>query len=191
MYAYCGNNPVINSDVSGNMCVSDGDGNLTEGRKQALLAGYLREYQIQRDWKNFDIHNSDPEKVVQSYYFSAYKGIVYIKVPGYFGLSFGVVFIGDEVDAEIVKHEYGHTRQLFQMGAFSYLVNVAIPSVVGYVLKANDVINETIYYSLPWEYQANILGQVNDDEFKYHPSVNKYYARYSDYLFIKRISPGP
>ena len=200
MYAYCNNSPVKYSDVGGNMCVSEGDGNIGSVKAKALNIQYFTEFRSERirngltiDSSNFNIMNSDPEKVIQSNYLSAYKGIVYIKVhsivPDWFGLSFGVVFIGDGVTVDTVKHEYGHTRQLFQMGIPSYLVNVAYPSVIGWALDYCGVL-ECDYYSLPWEYQADIYGDVNRENgtYSYHSSVNKYYARYCDYLFFKRVN---
>jgi hypothetical protein len=54
---------------------------------------------------------------------------------------------------DVVKHEYGHTKQFDQMGAFYYFVFFGIPSM------ANG--NHPDYYNQLWEVTADMYGGVN------------------------------
>ena len=45
--------------------------------------------------------------------------------------SFGVIFMGngDSITSDVVKHEYGHTVQLKELGLVTYALTVATPSL--------------------------------------------------------------
>ena len=118
---------------------------------------------LREDCSNFSLENTDEEVVLDSHYFSAYKGRLVIIVPsGNSAFSFGIMFIGDKVAsgddaAEIIKHEYGHTVQLDNYGAVKYTMFVVIPSVSGFILNQMGKL-PVDYYALPWEHQANVYG---------------------------------
>ena len=84
-----------------------------------------------------------------------------IKLPmGYNGASFGVIFLGDNITSkDTVRHEYGHTRQLKDMGLYLYIVDVAIPSVMGNLLDRSEKLPYD-YYGSYWESGADELGGV-------------------------------
>ncbi len=87
--------------------------------------------------------------------------------------SFGVIFAGPYAFANktTMKHESGHVVQLFTLGIKKYTLLVALPSVTTYwINRFTGSVSSKLYYSLPWERQAEIFGQV---------STRKYY-NYSD-----------
>ena len=74
--------------------------------------------------------------------------------------SFGVIFIGNDVDSiSTVQHEYGHSIHFDMIGPLSYLRTVAIPSLIDYWTGTSY----EEYYSEPQEYIADILGNVDRD----------------------------
>lgn len=87
------------------------------------------------------------------------------------GVSLGhYVLLGDYAleRPDIIKHEYGHTRQSIFLGPL-YLILIGLPSatwnlidrilmrtVKGWAGKKSD----KIYYNMPWEHWADMLGGV-------------------------------
>ena len=66
-----------------------------------------------------------------------------------------------KTDTDLVRHDYGHTQQLKELGVFTYTTTVVIPSVTGYIIDVIVGMENELYYSLPWERQADIMGQAN------------------------------
>ena len=107
--------------------------------------------------------NNDSEQVVlNAKYFAFYKGKLVVKLPvDFVGFSVGVIFLGTDAKLDNdVKHEYGHTQQLEKYGLSTYLSHIALPSVGGYWLKKWGVLDDNTYpyYSMPYEYEADLLG---------------------------------
>ena len=85
---------------------------------------------VEFDMQNFDWNNDDEEKVLESNYFSAYKGKLVLR----FGVnnrsgSFGILFIDHSEDnrpdrKQTIQHEYGHTKQLDELGIIDYLLYI-------------------------------------------------------------------
>ena len=117
-----------------------------------------------RDIKNYDKNNTDEQKVLDSHYFSSYKGKFILRLPiGNNAFSFGIIFLGSGVaknDYNTVKHEYGHTIQFDKMGVWNYIKNVGIPSVTAYLLDSHGKLNYD-YYTAPWEADADMYGNVS------------------------------
>jgi len=72
--------------------------------------------------------------------------------------SFGILFITRETnsrpDAEdVIRHEYGHTIQLKQLGIVKYALCIGIPSLFEWG-------SDPEYYRRPWEITADIYGNV-------------------------------
>ena len=166
MFAYCFNNPI-------NM--NDEDGNWPSWMKKAYNAAKrvvikavkkvkkvvnkIRSVtkKIRSDINNYDKNNTSEEKVLESNYFSSYKGKLVIRTNGTRSGSFGVLFIRrDGSGVNEVKHEYGHTKQLEQLGGMTYLLGIGIPSFLN--LGTGD------YYNKPWEVTADIYGGVSRAE---------------------------
>lgn len=116
---------------------------------------------LRADLRNLDLLNEDEQKVIDATYVSAYKQVLVIKLPiGYNGASFGAIFLGDKITSiQTVRHEYGHTRQLREMGIYLYIVDVAIPSIIGNLLDREGKLLYD-YYGSYWEAGADELGGV-------------------------------
>ena len=128
------------------------------------------------DISNFDKNNSNELVVLNSNYFSSYKGSVFIKLPiGKNAFSFGFIFLGRKNDNSLtVRHEYGHYLQLKELGLYKYIKYIAIPSLKGYW----GGVGYYEYYSQPWEYGADLYGEVNRIDYPYSNDVLEKYNNY-------------
>ena len=157
MFAYCFNNPVNMADNSGNwpQWIKDAANWLNNSIIQPV-ASFVKD--ITEDINNFDWNNESEEKVLESNYFSSYKGVPTFRIGGNRSGSFGAMFITRETNnrdypEDIVRHEYGHTLQLKQLGVIDYALCIALPSWQEWGTNPN-------YYSRPWEITADVLGGV-------------------------------
>ena len=105
---------------------------------------------------NFDLFNESEQKSLDSNYFSAYKEVPVIRISGDRSGSFGLIFLthesSDRSDGEdVLRHEYGHTKQLQKLGVVKYAVGIFIPSAL-------EVGGD--YNSRPWEVTADVFGGV-------------------------------
>ena len=70
--------------------------------------------------------------------------------------------MGKEGGDNLLRHEYGHTIQLKNLGVKNYYKYVVKPSVARYWKTKNkintEIYNWDTYYSTPWEYQADQYG---------------------------------
>ena len=179
MFAYCGNNPTSRFDPTGNLWdwIEDiqqwFDENIVEPIKK--VAGGL-----QKDIANFDIENTSEQTVLKSNYFSFYRGVPVFRFEGDRSGSFGAIFLTYETNdrehpEDMVRHEYGHTVQLKELGLINYALCIAIPSAEEW--------GHGEYYSKPWELSADMYGHVlyrnhsKEDymaAFKYLDDCNRY-----------------
>ena len=95
------------------------------------VASFVKD--ITEDINNFDWNNESEEKVLESNYFSSYKGVPTFWIGGNRSGSFDAMFITRETNnrdypEDIVRHEYGHTLQLKQLGVIDYALCIALPS---------------------------------------------------------------
>lgn len=150
MFAYCLNKPIIGVDKSGYSYerVTDCFGH----------AAFL----LNEDIEVFNWDNASPKAVLESNFFSAYNNKLALKLPiGYYGVSFGIMGIGNKVTRpQVVVHEYGHTQQLDKMKVVKYTVAVAIPSLASNILDRHNKLTYE-YYSYPWEADANERVNLN------------------------------
>jgi hypothetical protein len=101
---------------------------------------------LKEDWDNYDPNNQDPNKILNSNFFSSYQGTPVFWLPmGNNAFSYGAIFLGDgkkdeyknttdinkfmEIFMKTVNHEQGHRRQFDEMGLFTFTYTVALPSV--------------------------------------------------------------
>ena len=156
MFAYCMNNPVNMTDSTGNWpqfienAVNWINDKIIQPVKR-FVAGVVE------DIKNFDINNQSEEKVLDSNYMACYKGKLVIRIEGNRSGSFGAIFLTRETNSrdnpeDVLRHEYGHTKQLQQLGPIKYAVAIGLPSALE--MGGGD------YYSRPWEITADIYGGV-------------------------------
>ncbi|MCR3905882.1 MAG: RHS repeat-associated core domain-containing protein [Tenericutes bacterium] len=150
LYAYCVNNPVMMVDPNGNFAViTPKIMKFTSKIYRTIITAYIKIEAF--------INNEDEKTVLDSKYFSFYKGSLVIRhsLPVSSCALFGLVILNkNETRTSTVKHEWGHTQQYKMMGTVNYIFYIAIPSVRGYLS------DEPRYYAQPWEHSADILGEV-------------------------------
>lgn len=173
MFAYCNNNPVFYVDASGNatqICFSpDGRQNYAPWRDSGCGGWPQGIYTSQQDYGSVAdkfytvraikyILNTDEQVVLDAEYFAFYKGCLVIRTNGNRSGSFGVLFITRETNTrdypeDIIRHEYGHTVQLAQLGVVKYALCIGLPSLFEWG-------SDQEYYRHPWEITADIYGGV-------------------------------
>ena len=113
---------------------------------------------------------------------SLYKGIKIVRTPTETqSFSFGIIFLGKDLKADAfgvytLRHEYGHTIQLEKLGVVDYTRWVVIPSLTGAAISNSGSLNVD-YYSLPWEFEADVYGHVRGRG-GYEPEVLEWYNMY-------------
>ena len=113
---------------------------------------------VKQDVKNFNIKNTSEKTVLSSNYVSAYKGKVVIRTNLERSGSYGALFISRKASErsapeDEVRHEYGHTKQLDQLGLAKYTMCIGVPSMFEWG-------SDSVYYRRPWEITAEIYGGV-------------------------------
>ena len=173
MFAYCGNNPVLNRDTQGTRHeISAGAGGCFTNPGPTVSLGQIIKQNIKNTVKDTVIDtviNDDPSVTLDSLDQDGvgfYKGTPVINTPGMgdASFSFGVIFMGGDVikdnDTTLLKHEYGHIVQLSKLGIPGYTKYVVIPSVVCFWASQGCRFLEDNYFNLPWEHKANRYGGV-------------------------------
>ena len=191
MLAYCSNNAVSFVDPTG-LCMEVGAlltwhdcGNHT--CPTSSLSNPTRYSGGYNNPKNNYHIDSEPywselaktQKVTIQSPIGVYNGVLVVYVPGSSSFSFGIIIMGKEGGDNLLRHEYGHTIQLKNLGVKNYYKYVVKPSVARY-RKTQKGINTEIYnwdtyYSTPWEYQADQLGGAIHN---YQPWANESSERY-------------
>ena len=167
MFAYCGNNPVIRIDPTGE--------NFKDWLKDAwadVCDFFVETYEC--------LTNTDADAVLEAEHLAFYKGVPVIKIDamGNNAFSFGIIFMGNGnlQSKATVKHEYGHTKQLVAMGMEMYLLTVAIPSLYGFWSGAYG----ENYYNTPWERMADKMGEVTQSDLQSSYRRNRTYSSWSE-----------
>ncbi len=180
MFAYCLNNPVNMMDENGNLAkaarhAENGTSNRVKDIGVAVVDEILEE--LADDALNYNVNNQSEEIVLQSKYFSAYKGRFVIRTPFDRCGSYGILFITHETNTrtnpeDYIRHEYGHTVQLQRLGFLKYTVCIGIPSLLQWGNGA--------YYSKPFEITADVFGNVQSRvHTKNDIEAGFYYLEYS------------
>lgn len=96
--------------------------------------------------------------------YSARLGIFYTEAK--IGVSLGdFIIVNEFASTSTIKHEQGHQKQSLMLGPL-YLIVVGIPSAVCNIIDRlchknwTQSMRERWYYSLPWEADADKLGDV-------------------------------
>ena len=108
----------------------------------------------EQDLVNYDVNNTDINKVLAANHFSAYKGLhVRIWDRGssmYYG---GTIYLSkDDRFAGTLLHEYGHYIQVKQLGIIRWHIYVAIPSLISCYTDPNS------HDRKPFEMHASLIG---------------------------------
>ena len=170
-YAYANGNPVSFVDPRGlsadNKDTTWGDMNIFERTAQGVtdLVGGLWETVV--SWGNAIkdraiyvweyVTNDDEQVVLDAEYFAFYKGKLVVRTNGERSGSFEILFITRETNnrmnpEDIIRHEYGHTKQLDQLGIVHYALFIGLPSWLEW--------SSDSYYDRPWEVTADTYGGV-------------------------------
>ena len=146
MFAYCLNCPILFGDAKGTKAVINWRGLWRDNESE--LDEYAEERAVFKELKNNG--------------YAIYKGVPVVRVDaaGDSAFTFGIIFMGSKSENPThLRHEYGHAVHFQQIGPLPYIITVAIPSVTCYWI--NQLAPGTFnYYSLPWEYIADRLGDV-------------------------------
>ena len=163
MFAYCNNNPVICCDQSGHrpmnqsfMIADTGGSFIPLASHPYITPDFVQfcQYHGYSFNEGYDYyyhgpvyrftHNDDP-KYCEDHFFSFYKGkpvfnvkSELVKKMGLSSWSFGIIVINNKKGTEFepsLRHEYGHTVQMSDLGPVRYFVKVAVPSII-YNVKA-------------------------------------------------------
>ncbi len=98
--------------------------------------------------------------------------------------SFSAGFIalsGQQQNANVLKHEYGHAVQLQNKGVVDYFVDVVVPSITINILDRQGNLPYD-YYSYPWEAEANKLGGATLSQSWKSPLPQDEYSSYWDLI---------
>ena len=198
MFAYCLNSPIAYTDAYGTaaqVCIS-ADGRVNDSPWKDPAGGGSRnnitstnscgnvydKFYVAKLLKYF--MNSDEQAVLDAEYVAFYKGYLIVKLPiGNNAFSYGIIFMGDEgLTVDDVRHEYGHSRHMSMIGIKAYTLTVAIPSL--YSFWSQNF--KGSYYSLPWEYIPEVLGDVNRNggTYSYDPFAQENAQMYFWYTIL-------
>ena len=162
MFTYCFNNPVNMLDSWGSWpeWFEDAANWFDENIAQPVIQFFE---DISEDIENYDENNENEGKVLESNYFSCYKGVPVVRTNGDRSGSFGIIFLTRETNSrsnpeDMVRHEYGHTKQLEILGVVKYALCIGLPSWQQW--------GSGEYYSKPWEITADIYGGVQSRNHK-------------------------
>ncbi|MCL2807841.1 MAG: hypothetical protein FWD27_06775 [Coriobacteriia bacterium] len=105
---------------------------------------------LKKDFKSFSRKNESERAVLESFFFSAYRGAFVIRMAGLQKRSFclGALFIQrgllpNDLSAQtMVKHEYGHYIDLKKLGLIKYLIYVGRESVKSGGLSKGEYYNK-------------------------------------------------
>lgn len=128
-------------------------------------------------WNPF---NSDESSVIKSQKVSFYKGMPTMWVnhsSGRSGSFLGIwLNIYDSVDADTVKHEWGHGIQQGILGALKFGLLIGLPSVFEWSNRS--------YYDRPWEITADLFGGASRSHLNSDVRRGKWYLAVSSVFGI-------
>ena len=173
MFAYCGNNPVMRVDPTGEAWYNDLYDlvNTIVGffnRTSTLTAvGALAVAAVQGRWSDikqdldegcFNPFNQDESTALKAEVLSFYKGSTVVRqnIVGTCSI-FGTIWAEKGISGEDLNHEFGHSVQERILGK-KYIFTIAVPSAANYFYGSTV---DRDYYSLPWERTADFLGGIN------------------------------
>ena len=177
MFAYCNNNPVNYSDLSGAVPTYSLQGDNHTFSEHMLLGGGGKGgtgyYSIPtsrqasaaviENEKKF-INNTSERAVLDAEYFAFYKGTLVIRHSSEILTSWslgGVIFLNRNSSNKItLAHEYGHILREQEYGTTRYFISVFFPSAMyNFASRFSPTLSDN-YYNMPWEYDADINGNV-------------------------------
>ena len=181
MFAYCGNNPVMRVDPTGEAWYNvlydwvntiagflNPTSTLTAIGALAVAAVQGRWSDIKHDWNEGCLNpfNMDEDVALKSSVLSFYKGSTVVRQgiePDGACSILGTIWLGTNFSLgkdSVIRHEFGHSVQERLLGP-SYLTTIAIPSISYYMYEKKAHAGPLAYYSAPWERTAELFGNAN------------------------------
>ena len=185
MFAYCNNNPTGNSDTAGNLPrgILNPNPMGRDGGSSLRPISDLQRLRKQAKKRS----NSSEEAVLYAEDYAFYKGSLVVRHSDDFLTSwslFGVIFLNTDVkSSETLKHEYGHFLQERQYGSIKYISTVFYPSATYNGLSRLFPSLNHNYYNMPWEYDADMRGDVNRSHASWSGIISDIY------FAVQRILP--
>ena len=132
------------------------------------------------DIRNFDRKNCSEKVVLESNYFSIYRGKFVLRTRLKRSGSLGILFISKQdskkkAPEDEVRHEYGHTKQLKYLGVMKYILCIGFPSF-------REWGSDQEYYRRPWEITVDMYGEVVSRTYS-----DKYKERGMRYLETSKV----
>ena len=213
LYAYCGNNPVMRVDPTGNawwvillllVLFSPVGGAAMQVAStvlsyigMAIAAMFDEEVKEDLDRIKWNPFCADENTVLKSKKVSFYKGMPVYRFSNSRSGTFYAIFLSksadgsDPEDIATLKHERGHGWQSMMMGIVNYLITVCIPSPLCLGPWKNDKGNRSRYYDAPWEMLPEILGGAinTTDPTNDHYHVKEDYSRAWWYYAVSFLCP--
>lgn len=198
MFTYCGNNPIMYADDCGSRYIASTTVSNEDPGDRSLACQFQNEvarekYKVSKETSYEEDPYAEEKKALSDGWLSKYKGVTVIRVPfgGDASFSFGAIFLGNSVGtddsaANLLRHEYGHTLQLKEMGVKNYAALVAVPSIICFQSGGKSDPN---YFSYPLEYSADRLGNVNRTQ-KYTPDAEKNAREYWSFVALAGANLG-
>ncbi len=185
LYAYCGNNPVMNVDPDGHFFGLIVQFLVSAASYVGLAVASLFDSDIKADMEsiNWNPFNTDEQTVLNSSKVSFYKGAPVFRTNMSRSGSFYAIFLDNTSNENDLRHERGHGWQAMGEGPLIYGITVGIsspPSLGPWYQNGNGD-----YYAAPWETFADMLGGVNN---RAHSNEEKLRAYL--YTFTSCISPA-
>ena len=190
MFAYCLNNPVSYTDPTGHCsCTLSGrlDSNFTFAAMCSCGGGTVTNDFKKTTRLEYLVANESETIVLNAERFAFYKGAIVLRHSNDFLTSwslFGIIFLNRNVSSEeTLKHEYGHYLQEREYGCVKYISAVFVPSATYNLLSRYSTSLSANYYNMPWEYNADIRGDVNREHATWSETVS------TVYFIIQRFLP--
>ena len=191
LYAYCGNNPVMNVDPKGTSFGNWVKSGITAlffsgtsiqvafsvGSYLGIARAAIFNKDIRTDMNNigWNPFNANEEAVLASKYVSFYKGVPVFRTNFDRSGTFLGIFLKRSAPMDEINHEWGHIAQQIMLGPIVFLLGIGIPSGL-------EIGEWGDYYNAPWETSADILGGVKS---RIHTEIERRRAiGYLGYLFV-------
>ena len=176
LYAYCGNNPMMNVDPTGTFILSalatlvvvvvlfstpvggvaaQVVTSIVSYISMAVVSIWNAEVRADMNAIGWNPFNSNEMAVLNSQFVSFYKGVPVFRTNMDRSGTFYAIFLQrDSVNETILKHEWGHTIQSAILGLVNYGIMIGLPSMLE--------LSDRKYYSRSWEITADIFGGVTE-----------------------------
>ena len=187
MFAYGGNNPVLNLDVSGSRYIASTSVQSETAEERSTAC----QFQSQVALSKYNNQLLSPSKSLEEIALTEmrengmtfYKGApLTLAHNGSSAFTFGYIFMGAGGDENLLKHEYGHIVQSRELGVWGYTIFIVAPSLIGFGVDSIGLMPNNTYYNLPWEYKADEYGGASHYYQAWAKPVSDAYWAYAKFM---------